>query len=379
MKKAILSLLLVLMCVGASINVEAITRKIVGASSECDLAFSGCITIPTTGVVVCATTSTCPIRIAGDYVVATRMWGTRAGSSCRISNDNGVTWSNCPTLPEPISTSIAGTGDGAVVVAGTTNGGTNCKIQRSIDGGTSWTTVYDATANDGLVGSCSTGSSGSLLKCTIDGECVFLYDSGATTQRAITSSDYGLTWTAGGASSALGAGVRSMAFSGSSVGGIGVVSGGLRAFLQGAGVWNSTAIWAGTGVCWGSIIYNSSARGLCSTTAGTVVHTLRAGATGATDATLTLPDVYPTGDENVGINGMAYGSNTAYIVGTLNKLTSGQLTMGVWATRDNFASIVKLFDTAQPTGALREGDVIFHQGCIWFSGGNVAPMIGKIC
>lgn len=361
----------------------ATVSRIFGIAGECDRAFSGCLTIPTQGIVVCpATSGTCPLRIAGDYVVDTRMWGTRNAAPCRVSNDRGITWSNCPTMPEPTATSIAGAGDGSVIVVGTTGGGTNCKIQRSTDGANSWTTVFDMSLH-GIGGACSTGSQGSMLKCTIDGQCVFLYDANAgSVIRAITSTDFGASWTFGGASTPLGANIRSMAFDGiieSGIGGLGVTSGGLRAFLQAAASWNATAVWAGTGLCWGSVIYNGSARGLCSTTSGTVVHTLRAGATGLTDATLVLPGGYPTGDASVGINGMSIGTNVMYIIGTVNTLVSGQLQLGVWASRDNLASIVPLFSTNQPSGPLREGDVLYHQGCIWFSGGNVAPMIGKVC
>jgi len=206
----------------------ATVSRVLGLAGECDRAFSGCTPIPTTGVVVCATTSSCPIHIAGDYEVDTRMWGSRTGSPCRVSNNRGVTWSDCPTLPEPTGiTSIAGAGDGSVVVVGTTNGGTNCKIQRSIDGANSWVTVFDA-ALSGIGGACSTGNQGSMLKCTLDGQCVFLYDAnGASVLRAITSTDFGQTWVAVGASVVLGASVRAMAFNGiidGGLGGLGVTS-----------------------------------------------------------------------------------------------------------------------------------------------------------
>lgn len=372
------TLITILMALGIPTISSSAPSKIIGLAGECNLSFSGCTVIPTMGSVVCPTTSNCPTRLAPDYLVETRMWGTKAAQPCRVSNDRGVTWANCPTVPGLTSTSIAGAGDGAVLVAGTT--GANCQIQRSTDGGTSWGVVFDATVS-GVAGTCSTSSSGSLIKCTIDNECVFIYDaSGATIQRAITSTDYGVTWSVGGASAILGVAVKAVSFDGFSNSGLATTSGGVRAFLQtGVAVWTSTAIWAGAGSCWGSVVYNSAARGLCSTTAGTVVHTLRTGATGATEKTLTLPEVYPNGDANSGINGLGFGTNTAYVVGTVNKTASGQLMMGVWATRDDFTTMTKIFETNQPTGTLREGDVFSHQGCIWFSGGFVASMIGKVC
>lgn len=353
--------------------------KLVGSAVECDRAFAGCAPIPAQGIVVCPTTSACPTRLAPDYIVETRMWGTSSGQVCRVSNDRGVTWANCPTLPSLSSTSIAGAGDGGVLVVGTTGG--NCQIHRSTNGGTSWSTVFDASVS-GVGGTCSTSSSSSMIKCTIDNECVFTYDvSGSTVYRAIISEDYGQTWTVGGASSALGISAISMAFSGLSANnGIASTAGGGRAFRQSStSTWSSTAIWAGTGLCWGSIIYNGAEKGLCSTTGGSVVHTLRTGSTGATERTLTMPDVYPTGDVNSGIHGQAYATNVAYVIGTVNKLVSGQLIVGVWVTTDDFTTMIKLFETNQPTGPLREGDIFIHQGCIWFSGGMVASMIGKVC
>lgn len=364
MKRALLSICLVvlLLCVPKSHAVSVIF----GTAGECNLSFSGCTTIPLTPTLLCGPSASCPIMLAPSFVSASRFWGN-TGSGCKTSTDGAQTWANCTTAPlsSGAMEHISSAADGSVIVAGSV--GVTCTIVKSTDNGVTWNTVYSNVAVNGCGGAVS-GSN--RLICLSDDRCTFLFmNSTSGLPAALESTDDGDTWalsTVGVAGNV----PRSMAWDGTS--GI-MTSNTLRGLTYTGGVWaQGTAGIAGCTFITGSVVYNSSGYGLCY---ASVENYEMHDANGALFKTITLPGALLTGGASYA---QSIATNVLYVAAN-SYVASGNVPVGIWVSRDNGVSFVKIYTTPIGTNSSSTtGSAFFANGCVYFSVGTTAAIV-KIC
>lgn len=341
--------------------------QLFGAAGECNLAFSSCTVIPLSPTVLCSVS--CVTLSSPSFTDSNRFWGT-TGTGCRTSSNGGSTWGNCTT--QPLSSGgqeqYAGASDGSVIAIGQV--ALTCTVKRSTDNGSNWTTVYTAAYTAIICGGAVTG--GTRLKCLSDGRCTFATLNGTTFFPVVLESiDNGQSWVSSGFGAA-GTNPISLAWNG--VVGIGT-SNTLRSLRYIAGSWGQgSAGFAGCGTISGSVVYNNAAYGLCKdpTVGSTAVRLMTSD--GALFQTLTLPDAQTGG--GVGILAYGWTTNILYVVTAVN--TSPQA-LGIWVSRDNGVTFVKIFQTATSTNSMSaNSDIFATNGCIYFSGGT-SPVFVRIC
>lgn len=358
---------LFVLMVGGSINAAPVT--VVGTQSECDTTNTGCQPIPLTVTNLCVNAGgLCPIRAAQSFTDTTRFWGTiNSVGACSTSTDGGATWGACTTQPfsSGAKEHYAGASDGSVIAVAQVAG--NCVIKRSINNGSTWTTVMTYATTSGC-GGANTG--GTLLKCLSNGTCEMPFINTATQFcHVLESIDNGQNWSSiTPIASCIGAPSGS-AYNGT----IGIVSyqttGATTAVLNttsGFGGWVKSAAWGvGAGDCWGSVIYNGAAHSICFSATN---YTMNSTA-GTLELNMILPSVLAVADD--GGLAISLGTNNMYVFATMSIAGAHS---GIWVTRDG--SSFTLIATNPANTGMREGDVFLSNGCIYFA---ISSMFGKIC
>ena len=367
MKKLLMGLVLGIGCLVGISQSEAITR-IVGLSSECDTALSGCNPIPLTVTTLC--TVNCARLSSPSLTDANRVWGFD-GSNCRTSINGGATWANCVSNPDAAALyHYASTGDGFVVAAGITNGGTRCKIYKSTNNGTSWTNMFDEAVTD-----CGNpASGGTMMKCVLSGTCTLVFKNGGNANYLI-STNHGDSWTRV-ALGAISQTPTSMMFDGLVGFSTPTTSDGIsnfKAYNYSGGAWSLGTTWPAVTRCWPSISL-SSGSSLCQTGGTGISYTLRSGAAGALVNTISIPEAITTA--NPGMIAINPFSNALYVVTNDN---TGK--MGVWVAVDGVtaSSLVRIFTGPVAVAMTNQADINYANGCIYFSAGTGTPIFAKIC
>jgi len=371
--RMILALIVLVMGIGIGKSEGVTIKKIVGTASSCDES-EGCLPVPLVLTGLC--TVTCPLLSAPSYTDSLRFWGTggTAGTGCRTSTDGGATWGACTTNPFTPGTKehYAGTVDGGVIAVSQVVG--DCVIRKSVDNAASWTTVFTFTVATGCGGPISAGT---FLKCLANGECHMLVTGPGTGCNILESTENGNigTWLNVLTDvSCFAATPTGYSYDGTD--GIMTQSGastlsGWFTFTGGIG-WTSSAVWPGTvGQCWGSVILSGVPRAICYNT-GDANYTLR-DVDGVVVTNLVLPNAVLL-VSNGGLGMSIAGTSLLYVVAT----SSNPSAIGVWASRDAGVSFGRI-GTIGPSVVIREGDIFFANGCIYFSGGLITPVFAKVC
>jgi hypothetical protein len=370
MKACITILLSLWMLAGLSGPLLAATSigVIYGSQLACNPANPGCTPIPLTLTTLC--TVTCPLRSSFSFTDSARFWGSTAGvGACRTSTDGGVTWAACASQPYAAGDTehFAGASNGNVIGVGSPAG--VCTMSLSTNLGVSWAPVFTQA------GSCTTGGlEGQRIYCLSDGRCEFI-----AVGQIFRTANNGLTWTAGETGIAPNCSIIGMAWDGTAgiapsqntgCGGGGVA----RSFFSSADAWADSVTWNGTqGNCWGTVVYNGTARAICQSASATPDerYTLR-DSTGVNIASLTLPGAELAGT-SAGGPAISPFTSTLYIFA---QSSSGFIT--VWLSRDNLASFTTLGTFGGGGAGIRGGNTFYSSGCIYLTGG-LTPMFGKIC
>jgi len=374
--RMILTLIVLVMGIGIGKSEGVTINKIVGIASSCDNS-EGCIPIPLVVSSLCTAVQTCPLLSAPSYTDSLRFWGTggTAGIGCRTSIDGGATWGACASEPFGLGAKehYAGAADGGVIAISQIAG--DCVVRRSEDNAASWTTVFTFTMAAGCGGPISGGT---LLKCFPDGECSHIATNTTNGQCTIlnsTSSGTAGSWTAGITTAAcFGGTVVGASYDGDdgimTQSGMTLVTGFFTA--TGFAGWGISALWpTGVGSCWGSVVLSLVARAICYNT-GDANYRLR-DVNGVVVRDLVMPNAFLA--MNNGGLGMSIGdTNVLYVVATSNNPSA----IGVWASRDGGVSFGRI-GTVGPGVSIREGDIFFANGCIYFSGGVITPVFAKVC
>lgn len=139
--------------------------------------------------ILCDEPSFCSRIITPDWTDQNRFYGSN-GIECRISENKGRTWRNCPSNPSTTAYfHYAVTRSGFVLAAANDNGGTEIRIRRSTDQARTWNTVYSSIPVD-----TGTYSLNGRLRCSRTTDvCTLLYFNGSTPNELI-SNDQGATW-----------------------------------------------------------------------------------------------------------------------------------------------------------------------------------------
>lgn len=177
----------------ATLVVFILGSLITSSSFAATQVIGGAVGAFTGAEVLCQSPKFCPRVVAPDWSNPQRMYGT--DPTCRLSNDGGANWVACTTQPSATSNNnnIAVARNGAVLWSGNDAGGTIYNIRRSTNGTTSWATVY-TTATVDISGASGT----SKIKCAqTTNTCLAYYISAGNVIQHLTSSDNGLTWSAG--------------------------------------------------------------------------------------------------------------------------------------------------------------------------------------
>lgn len=344
-----------------------------GSQVACDPAVSGCIPIPLTGTLLCASGSGCPLRSAPSWTDSTRFWGTtgNAANLCRTSTDGGVTWANCASNPATITGNgfYAGASDGSVLATGTTGAGF-CTIERSINNAASWSTVYTTATKRGCNGPAS---SSSLLKCLpTGGACVLVvFDASTGTYRTFATTDNGQTWDDTQVSGATtNRSQTALVFDGT----LGIETillsvADTSAWNTTTGVWSLSAAWGIIGDCFGALIFQGTAQGVCYISGETY---RRVTSAGALVQNMTIPGVLQLID--TGAIALGYDASTIYVVSSL--APSG---VGVWVSRNAGVSFSKIFSVLNGA-TMSAGDIYIANGCLYVSTvTNPNSIFFKVC
>ena len=364
-----LCVLMFFMCMPVLKSDAVSVQSVIGSSIACDPNLSGCQPFPSQVSILCV--SNCPIRTSFAWTNSSRFWGTDGiTGGCATSIDGGTTWGLCTTQPYAAAGRelYAGTADGSVIAVEGVNP-VLCTIKRSINNGTSWSTVFTTATNCGS----TTGLEGQWLYCLSDGRCE-LSSAQTGTAMIYRSSDNGQNWSIGetasiGNCSSVGSvwngsvGINPSEQTGCGGGNI------AKAYVAVGDTWTASIVWTGAqGNCWGPVIYNGSGRVVC---ANGTTYAMYNG-DGSLVSNITLPGTDPTIDTG----GPAYsiGTNTLYVLAT--KSVGG---LGIYASRNNLTSFT-LISSYAPVG-IRGGNMFGANGCIYFTFGGAGANLrfGKIC
>jgi hypothetical protein len=179
-----------------------VVSGVLGLNVDCGTA---CQPIPL-NVLTCITG--CPSIVGPSFTKENVLWGYSADSFnplCKKSVDSGRTWSNCPdvnfsTIGKPLLNSIGSITeavDGSViaVVTDMTSPSGLCTVVRSINGGATWSIVFQSSILH-CAGSVGHGADDTNhLVCLNTGECVLVFEDEVVDKgRVIRSVDNGQTW-----------------------------------------------------------------------------------------------------------------------------------------------------------------------------------------
>lgn len=163
--------------------------KVIGVSSECNIALSGCRPIAVTVTVLCINSINCPEQLSVDPSNSIRLYGINS-PNCVKSINAGVLWSQCISQPPTNGgtlTGIAATKNGTVISVAST--ASVCTIGRSTNSTVSWSTVYST----GPV--CSGDPGQSVVRC-VEVTCV-IGTNQSSRPGVLISIDDGETWNVG--------------------------------------------------------------------------------------------------------------------------------------------------------------------------------------
>lgn len=392
--------LIVLLVVPATIVRSAAPSMIVGASSECETTNAGCVPFPSQVLLLCegsGSNQDCPQYFAPYWPDTTGqifygMTNRTNPPRCVKSMNGGGAWGLCDAgtvspFPAAIVRNNPGmsvASDGSLIAAGTITG-TNCLIQRSTNGGASWTTVFtDNTVNDfctiGLGAPTPNG-----VHCSPQGGRCYVWGITATsfTNRVYYSGDNGLTWikgpgmtmVTGDDNTSFAVGVDGETGSASKYNMIVNTANWDFAYTTGA-AWTVTGVLpllpsGGTTVrCPGTMIYNGQQAVLCGpdNVTTTTYHLFTHSAGSVFLAANVIPQNGLTNAQSPDFMAVGFNNSTAYIIGKNGAGTQIQINI----TRDNF-STMPLLGVVTPTTALIggccRGDIYSYNGKIYFTSG----------
>ena len=189
MKQWMMSIFMVALFIGVSVvKSDAVSvQSVIGSSVNCDVNNAGCVAQYFRNGIILCTGVTCPGVFSADPTSNQRFVGVGTGG-CRESIDGGTTWTLCTTQPPGGAGTINGIGvtTNGTWIATRQTGGVGCTIGRSINRGTSWSTV------NVLVAGCNQNSQiFTNVRCTSI-TCVIPVDD--TNIGVYSSSDDGVTW-----------------------------------------------------------------------------------------------------------------------------------------------------------------------------------------
>lgn len=352
-----------------------------GTAANCGVGL-GCGIFPQTVTVLC--TASCPTRSSFSWTNPSRFWGALGGGTgvCTTSTDGGVTFALCTTQPFATGANelYAGAADGSVIAVGTTTGPTTCTMRRSTDNGTSWNTQFTQAVN------CSpSNNEGQYLYCLASGACeLVVFDTPTLNYRVFRSSNNGVTWSIGevlAADSGVNAGSAGVAWDGAKgflvpnmpgTGGGNLATAGIAS----GDVWTVSGIWNGTqGDCWGNVVYNGAASGVCQGAGATpsALYTLR-NATGVNVASLTLPGALTSSIDMGGVS-LSLATNNLYIMATLASGGAASL----WFSTDNLNTFIQLGPAAGFLVGMRGGNAFTANGCAYFTFVSGTARLLKVC
>lgn len=324
--------------------------------------------------ILCQSPKFCPRVVAPDWSNPQRMYGT--DPTCRLSNDGGANWIACTTQPSATSNNnnITVARNGAVLWSGNDAGGTVYVIRRSLNGTTSWGTVF-STATVDISGASGT----SKIKCAqTTNTCLAYYISAGNVIQHLNSTDNGLTWSAGATIGTSAAGHSDFAISLDGNHAIAPPSASdgvlFRAILYNSGVWSTSFVWptSAGGSCRTPFVVSVFNRAVClDTSLGTNITTREEN--GVVQNTFNL-------------SGRAPG--TATLVAGTPSMASTQVVMigsesggntGIWTSFD-------AGNTWNAQGVLSEGVGNLHDSfslnnCVYFSyfASGLNGRLTKIC
>lgn len=372
MKRLLYGMLLTLVVIGMPIVGSSAVQKILGGAADCP----ACVVFPLTPVILCQAPEFCTRTMAPDWSDSETFYGTDM-TDCRKSVDGGDTWNDCGSNPSATATypHYAVASDGSVLAAGNDSGGTVLRIKKSIDGGVTWSQVYESATEDG--GGAFTGHT--RLKCaqsTTEKLCTFVYKDIGNNAISVVSRDNGDSWVADTIIGIIVYNPNGLALTNDGL--LGIVQPDIsdgfsnyRALIWDNASWERTTIWsATTGSCYEQFVLNSARVGTCRVGATGITYQLRSEA-GVVTKTFTLSD----GFTGAITSGLAY-SVTSNWIAMLKPDSAGNT--GIWISIDAGTSFIKVFSATGPIG--NQSDVFSANGCMYFSylngGGST---VGKIC
>lgn len=359
--------------------------NIIGVNAQCDTALVGCTRLLITVTELCIDgVNLCPQNSVASFTDSNRFWGraSAATQACRTSTNGGSIWSACTTQPFGVGENstpehYGSASDGSVIAISTITTGTVGTIRRSIDNGTSWSTVFSEPGISYSTALPGGNAEGQLVVCLSDGRCEFVGNmaGGSGRFRVYRSNDNGTSWVAG-ETSAVTTGCPSSGtvwngligispFIGTTACGGGI----MRTYSASSDVWSLSAAWGTSpGDCWGPVIYNGANNVICNNVTNYTLYS----STGVVISNLILPGSIPT--ISIGAQAYSTGTNIMYIVatGTSSKFN-------VYVSINNLANFTKIFTTTNTSGSARGGNMYAANGCIYFSVNPTFPIFGKIC
>lgn len=354
---------------------EAVVSQ-VGAVGECDTELVGCRPVPVAAI-MCANPSTCSRITASDPSNANLLYGTDS-ANCRKSTDAGATWANCTANPSTVTLlHYAVAVDGEVLAAGNGPGGTTFIIQRSSNGGTSWTNVYSSATVD--------GDGAAVFKqriacATTTLICIAGYRSAGNQLIGLHSIDGGASWIETSMGTSLGTVVGVGINSAGTIGGVGIRSGDGALNYKGA-IWNGSSwalssVWPNTAgaLCSSVFIRNADFAVFCKQTTA-AEYTIR-DYNGQIQSTFTIPN---------GFTGVP-GSYIGHMLSMTEGSTAPALIFGldtrvgtsVWVSIDGSTFFQTLLLSDIGSAINTPGSAYLAHGCGYFSANQGVNPTGTV-
>lgn len=379
MKNIILGLAVLICVLVGTVSSEAVIKQ-VGAKGECDTTLPGCDPPPVVST-LCLNPSTCARITAVDPSNSNLVYGTD-GTNCRKSTDGGTTWADCAANPSTVVLPhYAVAQDGEVLAAGNGPGGAAFIIQRSTDGGVSWSNVFSTATVDGAGATIFTQKIACASSTLI---CIGGYLSAGNQFIGLSSADGGATWSSTSVGTSIGTFVGTV-ISSDGTSGVAPIRSGDGTVNYKGGVWDGSAwalsaTWPNTAgaLCGNPLFYNGSQAVFCKeTTAAT--YTIR-DADGLVQTTITLPNGFTsTPGTYVGyaVNLTPGNTKPLVIVGRDSRVGTS-----VWITIDGstFVQTNQLSDTGFSINV--PGSAYIAHSCAYFSsfqGANTTGILLKVC